>query len=443
MSTLHKSSLSAVYAALACAAGLSAPVARADDTEVFFTPVGGSDQPNILFILDSSLTMGEPVTLSAWEPSTKPDWDPGKEWLLHEDATAEGCEKNRLYWLAAGGKTPTTCEGLNYIEVNLVDPEDAANKFVCKAALTVLRDPNTPGLVTQGSVAQYNPATTGANSQAWIPLLTSNVPSRVTECLEKDGVHGINSAALAKRPNNGTVDGFGSNNDTKSNSPYSRAKAGFLSSATFYTANYIAWQSIPGGPVETTRMEASKAALKKMVESVNGVQVGLMRFDNNSHASRGGMVVQEMISVDSGRAEIIDTLYVREACNKNDADDCRGIFKPFGNKAIGETLFEAYQYFKGGTVDFGSSSNIDPNIPFPSVDESIINPEAGPGQRIYRSPASECGRNYIVLLTDGLTSQDTSRDTAITAQLGQCQAGQQKSTREQADPIQQIGNGHA
>jgi hypothetical protein len=64
MSTLRKSSLSAVCAALACAAGLSAPVAWADDTEVFFTPVGGSDQPNILFILDSSLTMGEPTTCS-------------------------------------------------------------------------------------------------------------------------------------------------------------------------------------------------------------------------------------------------------------------------------------------------------------------------------------------------------------------------------------------
>ena len=67
MSTLKKSLLSAGFAALALAAGLGAPAARADDTEVFFTPVSDSDKPNILFILDSSATMGgERKRMSMW-----------------------------------------------------------------------------------------------------------------------------------------------------------------------------------------------------------------------------------------------------------------------------------------------------------------------------------------------------------------------------------------
>ncbi len=411
MSTLRRSSISAAFAALAFAGGLSAPIAQADDTEVFFTPVGSSDQPNILFILDSSGTMASPVSVSGTGDPTKPAWDPAKDWLAETGVTASGCSANKLYWVTSG-VAPTTCTGVNAIDVNLSAPNDASNNFVCKVALNVLTGATSPGYVTQGSVAQYNPATTGSNKQAWVSLAASNVSSRVTECLADDGVHGINDAATSKRPNNCTTNGFGTAN---SGNPYTKAKAEFTTSATFYTANYIAWNSIPstGGGSTTTRMEALKAALKSMVESVTGVKVGLMRFDNNSSASRGGMVVQDMTSVDSGAAEIVYTLYDRTACNKNNSSDCQEIFVPFGNKAIGETLWEAYQYFAGGTVDFGSASNIDPNIPFPSVDESIVNPTAGPGQKKYKSPISECGKNYIVLLTDGLTSQDTSRDTAI------------------------------
>ncbi len=414
MNTLNKASISTFVAALAFAAGQAAPVARADDTEVFFTPVGNSDQPNILFLLDSSGTMANPVPTSGSGTSTKPAWDTTTDWLAATDVTAVGCQADRLYWITSGA-APTTCTGVNYVQVNLSSPDDPSNKFVCKGALDSLSSPTSTGYVTQGSVAQYNTATTGQNSEAWIALASSNQASRVTECLADDGAHGINSASTETHPNNGTADGFGNNVDPKSNSVYSRAKAAFTTSATFYTADRIAWESIPdsGSPSATTRMEALKAALATMVTSVTGVRVGLMRFDNNSSASRGGMVVKEMVSVDTGAQQIINVLYTDEACNKNDPTDCQKIFVPFGNKAIGETLFEAYRYFAGGAVDFGSASNIDPNIPFPSVDASIINPSAGPGQKIYRSPASECGKNYIVLLTDGLTSQDTSRDTAI------------------------------
>lgn len=414
MNTLNKASISTVVAALALAAGLAAPGVNADDTEVFFTPVGNSDQPNILFLLDSSSTMANPVPTSGSGTSTKPVWDATKSWLTEIGVTAEGCQANRLYWITSGA-TPTTCTGLNYVEVNLSSPDDASNKFVCKTALDSLRSATSTGYVTQGSIAQYNPATTGAKSQSWIALATSNQASRVTECLADDGIHGLNSTAAAMHPNNGTANGFGNNVDPQSNSVYSRAKGAFTTSATFYTADRIAWESIPdlGVPSSTTRMEALKAALATMVTSVTGVRVGLMRFDNNAAASRGGMVVKEMVSVDTGAQQIIDVLYTDEACNKNDPTDCQKIFVPWGNKAIGETLFEAYRYLAGGAVNFGSASNIDPNIPFPSVDASIVNPSAGPGQKVYRSPASECGKNYIVLLTDGLTSQDNSTDTEI------------------------------
>jgi hypothetical protein len=328
---LTKPSVSVVIAALAFAAGLSTPSVRADDTEVFFTPVGGSDQPNILFILDSSSSMANAVAISGTGSSTRPAWDTTTDWLNDSRATAEGCRSDRLYYVTSGG-APTTCTGLSYIDVVLTAPNDAANKFVCKTALDKLTPAGSLGFVTQGGMAQYNAATSGGNKTSWIALPASGVASRVTECLADDGTHGINSIdTLNVRPNNDTTNGFGTNTATNGGSPYSKAKSAFTTSATFYTAQRVAWESIPddGAASTTTRMRALQDALAAMVTTVTGVKVGLMRFDNNSSASRGGMVVQEIVSVDTGASSILHTLYDREACNKNDDTDCQKIFVPF------------------------------------------------------------------------------------------------------------------
>jgi type IV pilus assembly protein PilY1 len=414
MNTHRRLALSVAAAVLTISASLVAPpAARADDTEVFFTPVGSGDQPNILFILDSSSSMAETVPApGGGGAEAKPAWDPAKDWSDSDyGATATDCDPQKLYWVSTG-TAPTTCAGLPYIQYRSGDIDDGNNRFVCKAAYDQLQSASTPGYVTQGSVGQYDNSSAVLNRRKWIALDAPNRPTLYTECLADNGVHGMTTASLDKRPRNGTTDGY---SILATGVDYTKATGAMTTSATFYTANWILWNSVPNPivPATITRMEALKAALRAMVSSVNGVRVGLMRFDNNALASRGGMVVQEITSVDSGRQAIIDTLYTREACNKNDPTDCQTLFVPFGNKAIGESLWEAYRYYSGGAVDFGSSSNIDPNIPFPSVDASIVNPDAGPGQKIYKAPVSSCGKNYIVLLTDGLTSQDNSRDTAI------------------------------
>ena len=406
--------LSLVAAALTFSACLVAPpTAKADDTEVFFTPVGDGDQPNILFILDSSSSMANAVPAPGGEEEKKkPVWDPAANWSDSKyGAIATDCDPQKLYWVKTG-TAPTTCTGLPYIQYRPGNIDDGNNRFVCKAAYDQLQSATTAGYVTQGSVGQYDNSSGTVSKRAWIALNTPNRPTLYTECVADNGVHGMTTASLNKRPRNGTTDGY---SNLTTGQDYTKAIGAMTTSATFYTANWILWNSVPdpAPPATVTRMEALKAALKAMVTTVNGVKVGLMRFDNNAQASRGGMVVQEVTSVDSGRQAIIDTLYTRQACNKNNASDCQKIFVPFGNKAIGESLWEAYQYYAGGPVDFGSSSNIDPNIPFPSVDASIVNPSAGPGKKVYKAPVSSCGKNYIVLLTDGLTSQDNSRDTAI------------------------------
>ena len=264
MRTLHKSSLSAALATLAFAAGLVAPPVQADDTEVFFTPVGDSDQPNILFILDSSLSMASTAPAPGTGPSSKPAYVVGKEWMSDPDAKAKDCLPNRLYWVTSGS-APTTCEGLKYVEVNLDNPDSSDNKFVCKVALDILRSATSPGYVTQGSIAQYDNAPTNTNQRRWIPLASPARPTLVTECLADNGNHGINSSSLDKRPRNKTTVGYST---LTTGGDYSQALGAFTVSATFYRADWIAWNSIPdpNAAGTTTRMEALKAALWSMAK---------------------------------------------------------------------------------------------------------------------------------------------------------------------------------
>lgn len=440
MSTLHKSSLCAAVAALAFAAGLGSPVASADDTEVFFTPVSNADKPNILFIVDSSATMGQKVgeTLR---------WSPAEDWIAKADdldGVSFSCDRKKLYWTAgslpivtnANGKKTVDCSNMPYIQFDIQSFDDPSkNKFVCKTALDLLRSNSTVGYVTQGLIAQYDKTGNNQGNYQWKRMqglnnngsitLGNTQPTWITECLADDGVHGINmdsmlvASTLGRRPNNATIDGFGNDASSGNNSVYTKAKGAFEGSFTFYTADRIGYEVVKANSIpiisDTTRLKAVQEALRTMIESVTGVRVGLMRFDNNAGASKGGMVVQEMVDIEAGKVELIDTIFTRTVCNKNDGTDCQKIFEPADKKSIGEALWEAYRYYSGGPVDFGKATNLRPTIPFTSVPDSMVNPTSS--QPVYKSPITECGKNYIVLLTDGLTEQDNSVDVNGIASL--------------------------
>ena len=436
MITQRALALAIFTAVLTFSAGMvTSPVARADDTEVFFTSVSNGDEPNILFVLDSGQTMGEKVGESV-------TWDAAKDWddVANDDyGVSVSCDEKKLYWTAgslpittdSNGKKTVDCNAMPYIDFDLANFDDPTkNKFVCKTGLELLRASSSVGYVTQGLIAQYDNTATTQNSRAWKKMqglanngsinLTNARPGWVTECIADDDVHGIDeTSAAGKRPNNGTAAGFGTNSSSANNSVYKKATGAFEGSFTFYTANRIAFEVVkanaPASTSNQTRLEAVQAALKTLVNSVTGVRIGLMRFDNNAGASKGGMVVQEMTDIATGEAEILDTLFTRKVCNKNDDTDCQLIFVPADKKSIGETLWEAYRYYSGGNVDFGKATNLRPTIPFPSVPDSMVDPNVA--QPVYKSPVSSCGKNYIVLLTDGLTEQDNSRDTNGVAAL--------------------------
>jgi type IV pilus assembly protein PilY1 len=415
MSTLSRLPLTAVVAALAFGAGIASPAARADDTEVFFTPVsssGGTGAPNILFIVDSSLSMGTVVSTG-----TDVVWSPDEDWVGKAQDLGMTCDPEWLYWVTGSLSVADGCPALPYIEVDLAAPDATENnKFVCKAGLDALTAAATQGLYNAQGVAQYNTTSDRWESMKGLSgdtvTLVDTQPGWVTECSIDDGIHGINSTSTDRRPNNGTADGFGSNSNNGANSVYRRAKNAFTGSFTFYTAQRVAFeyvraQNIADGGGSITRLDAVKNSLETLINSLDGVNIGLMRWSNTAEAANGGMVVHEVAPISTNRQSVLDTLFVDTACDTKTPQYCEKIFEPQGNKSIGETMWEAYQYYTGGAVDFGRQSNIDPKIPF----ESVPNSRNGDD---YISPiTSGCSKNFIVLLSDGLTEQDQSKDQAV------------------------------
>jgi type IV pilus assembly protein PilY1 len=421
MSTLSRLPLTAFVAALAFGAGIASPTAQADDTEVFFTPVSSSDgsgsgAPNILFIVDSSSSMATSVSTG-----TEVEWSPTEDWIAKAQDLDPGfsCNPARLYWVSGSLSVSAGCAALPYVDVNLSAPDDASNKFVCKAGLDALSAAATQGLYSTQGIAQYNVTLALANRR-WESMkglsgdtvtLADTQPGWVTECSADDGVHGINATSTSRRPNNATTDGFGTNSSNNPNSVYRKAKAAFTGSFTFYTAQRMAFEYVraqsAGGGGALNRLDAVKNALKTLINSLDGVNIGLMRWSNTAEAANGGMVVHEVAPISTSRQSVLDTLFTRSACDDKTPQYCEKIFEPQGNKSIGETMWEAYQYYKGGAVEFGLQSNIDPKIPFLSV------PASRDGNEYISPITSGCSKNFIVLLSDGLTEQDRSKDQAI------------------------------
>ena len=208
---------------------------------------------------------------------------------------------------------------------------------------------------------------------------------------------------------------------------------------------------LPGsGDTTTTRMSLLKDALEAIAtEYKDKYYIGMMRTSTTGArqtggAGKGGMVTfpirpmddPAMFGADHGGSKTLDdfiwTMRVRAAC-KNDqncdgwnpkpkADNCPpgsgncvGVMQPNGSaKPLAELLYEAYLYYSGQDVQYGSRSAVDPTIEFDSIRESIANPDAGTGGWYYDKPStSNCQNNYIIMLTDGLSQQDSSSNTAI------------------------------
>lgn len=336
-----------------CSIAAALPAA-ADDTELFVgvPNVVNTAQPNILFIIDNSGSMGTLV-------QTQPNYDASQTY-------PGSCSTSQVYWRTGTGNPPT-CSTARWFN---------KSALVCKAASQAL---GTAGFYTD-VLAQYNDSST---SQRW-ETIDETQKTRYVECKADNGVDG--------GPVDPTVNVYPTNGTAVAADAWTSAAASAVSWGqnpisqtpyTVYDGNYLNW--LTGPTTSATRLQVVQNVATNLLNSVNGVNVGLMTFNYD----QGGYVVYPLQDIATARANVI------AAVNS---------LTPGSWTPLSETLYEAAQYFMGRPVNFGTASvpaSRDPNDPSK-----------------YLSPlAASCQKNFIVYLTDGEPTHDADADTLITSMV--------------------------
>ena len=359
---------------------VGSPDVRADDTEIFVSQSGAGTgvQPNILFVLDTSGSMGEDVV-------TQVPYDPATTYT-------GACDPTRVYWRSGSGNPPSCSFSNQWF---------AGTQMKCNAALLAL---NNAGYTPASYRARMwrNGFTSG--TRIW-DLMRDTEHNQPVECQADAGIHGNGVSLTALWARNGTA----SPNQWTS-LPANQISWSSTNQYLFYKGNYLNWRENFSTIVQT-RLEVVQNVATTLLQSITGVNVGLMRYSSNANAgcpnsqeianqgisAEGGMVTYHVTDIDSGNArqEMIDTV---------------NSYFPDGCTPLSETLYEAAQYFRGSNVDYGLTSEISPGNDFPSVAAS--RDPADTSQ--YLSPmAQSCQKNFIIYLTDGEPTADNGADDKI------------------------------
>lgn len=342
--------------------------AYADDTEIFTGNPSNAAAPNILFVLDTSGSMGSNV-------KTTVDYNPAQTYTGTGDCA--GVSGRTFY---ATGDTPPSCSSGNWFPTTQLKCADALSSRALGAGGTG---------IYLGRFIRWGGKN---NNRAWQSKFAPNNAADV-ECREDNGVDG-NLAATNPYPTGTTsssTTGVWMNNASSSYWTTGSGVAG-----TLYSANYVIYWNQHRTTTIGTRMSIMKNAAISLLNSLSGVNVGLMRYSRNGGdgdaLASGGMVAYPISPIATSRTELID------AVNAYTAN---------GYTPLSETLFESYRYFSGGKVLYGASA-----VPFDSVASSRT-PATDTGTN-YNSPADySCQKNYIVYLTDGLPTADSEANDLI------------------------------
>jgi len=343
--------------------------ALADDSEIYTSASTNNVQPNILFIVDTSGSMGETDV-----PDERKPYNYQKSGGY---ATADNCTSGRIFFRADGDPMPD-CKSENYI---LAD----TSKNNCLLMTNATSFANGISGRWTGKAAQYD-----QTNQIWRDLQPKGTSDAI-ECAAESGKHGATADPTGKPyARNGDKNNKWSSNSAAS-IDWSQRKT-----YTFYSSNWLNWRREEKETSTLSRLTAVKQSVIDMASSIDGVNLGLMRYSNNGasgeYAASGGYVAAPVIDVEKNRAAIISSV------NSYAAD---------GYTPLAETLWEAYSYFGGKAVDFGASSK-----PGTSVGSARVG--GSDTATSYQSPIiGQCQKNFVIYLTDGLPTRDQEANGTI------------------------------
>ena len=359
-----KHSINTKYALFGIFYGMMITVpAIADDIEIY-TSAGAattpSTQANVLFALDTSGSMDTLV-------NTRATYDPSNDY-----GGGSGCySMTKVYSMIPGYSFLTSnSSGTTNAEIlcgfSTAGFENYINRVKsgsvkCDAADSL----NTTGFFS-GRVSQYLGTT-------WRDSIATKNEDNFIECEADSGIHGETSS------NSEVWASDGSQWSSTASDSIDWGTVGL--STTLMNGNYINY--IINEPLTTfeTRMEVMQDVIYDLVDSMAGVNVGLMRFSSNGE---GGMVTVPIEDISANRTTLQSELL-------------RMI--PGGTTPLSGSLYEAAMYYDGKAVDYGltsterNSSGSDVSL------QSVSTSRTG---NTYKSPiADECQKNFVLLLTDG------------------------------------------
>lgn len=338
---------------LSCAiAMLVGTPAIADDTELLLVVPDPNNipKPNVMFILDTS---GSMTTIE----NTGIPYDSNNSY-------PGNCDENNFYWSDVG--VEPTCDGTNtrYID---------KSSFHCDAATNQIN-----GIGNFASImVQYRSDAGGAAT--WTTLEDGN-SSDAVECFADSGVHGDGMAGFVYA-DSGSGLSYAWTTDPLAEVAWDSAPRN--TSYTVYDGKFLNWRASPAS-IDLSRTEIMKSVTKKVLNSVNDMNVGIMRFND----SDGGPVIKAMTDLNSDRLAILNII------DSLPAD---------GATPLSETMYENALYWLGEPAYYGEKINETPTDP---AALSSVTPE------IYSRPnADACAKNYNVLLTDGKPVNDEEAET--------------------------------
>ena len=336
--------------------------AVADDTELLLVDPGSTvaTPPNIMFILDTSGSMGDPVSTTRPYDSTF-------------DYVDGSCDTSRFYWTTLD--VEPSCVG----DTNTQFVEEAA--FVCADA--TLRMSGIGAY--SGVMVQYRADATG--STRWQQLEIGNATSLV-ECQNDSGVHGSGTTGQVYAQAGTDLPEFTSD----SGAEISWGSGDAAQAYTVYDGNYLNWKENPE-TVDLPKIDIMKAVTRNLMNAIEDVNVGLMRFTG----SAGGRVLHAISPINTNRTAVLNKI--------NGLTDG-------GATPLAEALYESALYWRGLDADYGDLP-LDATTGLPTGD---IDPKAFVGEApgTYQSPAMPvCTRNFNVLLTDGVPVNDADDQAKV------------------------------
>jgi type IV pilus assembly protein PilY1 len=330
----------------------------ADDTELLlFKPHPLQDpKPNILFILDTSGSM------ASMESTILP----------YDGAQVYGgsCDSDKLYWTDVD-VIPDCTASSNFVEDEF---------FYCNAAERQLA-----GLGSfTNTMSQYRGGGSdgqSAGAETW-QSLASGYDTAPVECQTDSGIHGDGrSAHLWAKKGSNLLDPF----TTEVTSALSWGSAPQNVSYTVYDGNFLNWKA---SPVNATlsRAEIMQAVIKNILGSVDNMNVGLMRFNNE----QGGAISVGIKDLEDNRTEILNTI---------------DTFDPNRQTPLAESMYEAALYWRGLPAHFyGAPEDYLPPATYFPTDPSAY---SSTSPNTYEAPEfNACSKNYNVLLSDGEPNRD-------------------------------------